>query len=108
VTKLSEKKNNYDKIFVTREKGRPSMYYFFYAKVDPKLVQTANSQIKKDQGEFLSFENIEFIDKTEQIEVGKNSLIISSLDFYRKNLNPEGFLIIDSTENQSWIFYEVK
>ena len=48
-------------VFVSREMGRPAMYYWFYSKIDPKFVQAANATAKKDQGEFLEFENIEFV-----------------------------------------------
>ena len=48
-------------VFVSRDMGRPAMYYWFYSKTDPKLVQEANANAKKDQGEFLEFENIEFV-----------------------------------------------
>jgi len=47
-------------VFVSREMGRPAMYYWFYTKTDPRMIQAANVTAKKDQGEFLEFENIEF------------------------------------------------
>lgn len=48
-------------VFVSRDMGRPAMYYWFYTKTDPRLVQVTNNTAKKDQGEFLEFENIEFV-----------------------------------------------
>jgi len=108
IQKLLLIKNNYEKIYVTREQGRPAMYYFFYAQVDPKLVQAFDQQAKKDQGEFLNFANIEFIDKSDQVDGTKKSLIISSPDFYKRFFAEQNFAIIDETENQTWVFYENK
>ncbi|PIY80089.1 MAG: hypothetical protein COY80_04665, partial [Candidatus Pacebacteria bacterium CG_4_10_14_0_8_um_filter_42_14] len=34
-------------VFVSRDMGRPAMYYWFYSKTDPKLVQAANAAAKK-------------------------------------------------------------
>lgn len=107
VEKLVPIQNNYEKIYMTREQGRPAMYYFFYSKTDPKLVQNANQLAKKDQGEFLEFQNIDFIDKPEQIDYTKKALIISSEDFYRGSFSKESVPVIDSTSEQTWVFYEI-
>jgi hypothetical protein len=48
-------------VYITREQGRPAMYYWFYTQTDPTLVQAVNDVAKKDQGEFLEFENIRFV-----------------------------------------------
>ena len=55
-----ENRNKYDKIFITRQLGRPSIYYFFYNQIDPQIVQADEEKADKDQGERLSFENIVF------------------------------------------------
>ncbi len=47
-------------VYVSREMGRPAMYYWFFTKTDPRLVQAANDTAKKDQGEFLEFGSVEF------------------------------------------------
>lgn len=96
IEKLVKIESNYEKIYITREQGRPAMYYFFYAQVDPRLVQAANQSAKKDQGEFLEFQKIEFIDKIEQIDSNKKALLISSPDFYK-----------DSSDKAIWSFYEI-
>ena len=62
-------KDNYQKIFITRELGRPSIYYWFYSKTDPSLVQIQNDLVKKDQGEFLEFENISFTYSPEILDI---------------------------------------
>jgi len=57
---VDEKQGQYDQIFVTRELGRPSMYYWFYTQTDPHLIQAINDQVAKDQGEYLEFGKIKF------------------------------------------------
>ncbi|MFZ5376069.1 MAG: hypothetical protein ACOZAN_00160 [Patescibacteria group bacterium] len=54
-------------IYISRDVGRPAMYYWFYFKTDPREVQQANANVKKDQGEFLEFKNVVF-SKTGQKE----------------------------------------
>jgi 4-amino-4-deoxy-L-arabinose transferase-like glycosyltransferase len=108
IKKLLLIENNYEKIYITREQGRPAMYYFFYAQVDPILVQAFAPQAKKDQGEFLNFSNIEFIDKSDQIDLTKKDLIISSPNFYQRFLVNKNLTMIDQTQEQSWVFYENK
>lgn len=107
VKKIIPIKDNYEKIYITREQGRPAMYYFFYAKVDPRLTQSFNKEAKKDQGEFLNFENIEFIDKTEQIVVNGKTLVVSSMDFYKKIFEDKNSYVINKTIDQTWILYEI-
>ncbi|MBD3279505.1 MAG: hypothetical protein GF390_02210 [Candidatus Pacebacteria bacterium] len=55
-------------VYLSRHQGRPAMYYWFYTQTDPGLVQQANQQVAKDQGEFLAFENKFFIDQVEVIQ----------------------------------------
>jgi len=57
---VADEKDNYDTIYITRELGRPSIYYWFYTQTDPKEVQKLNNTVLKDQGEYLQFENIIF------------------------------------------------
>jgi len=57
---VNHNQDKYQKIFITRELGRPSIYYWFYSKTDPREIQILNDQVRKDQGEFLEFQNITF------------------------------------------------
>jgi len=57
---VADEKDNYDTIYITRELGRPSIYYWFYTQTDPQIIQALNNQVLKDQGEYLEFENIIF------------------------------------------------
>lgn len=107
IGKLNKIENNYETIYITREQGRPAMYYFFYTETDPSLVQNANQLAKKDQGEFLEFQKIKFIDKPEQIDFNKQALIISSLNFYQNSFSKDSIPIIDKTDEETWVFYEI-
>jgi 4-amino-4-deoxy-L-arabinose transferase-like glycosyltransferase len=69
-------KTDYQNIYLTRELGRPSIYYWFYTKTNPTLVQATESTVKKDQGEFLEFDNLKFgLPQNNQYSL--NSLIIA-------------------------------
>lgn len=57
---INSRYGNYDQIYISREQGRPSIYYWFYSKTDPRHVQAANSSTLKDQGEFLQYDKINF------------------------------------------------
>lgn len=48
-------------IYITRERGRPAMYDWFYSKIDPRLVQSAEVTTKKDLSEFLEFGNRKYV-----------------------------------------------
>ena len=77
------------KVFLTRELGRPSMYYWFFSKTDPVRVQQAAETVKKDQGEFLEFEQFQFISSVN--EVTSSGLIVSTPEEFQKftSLYPE-------------------
>jgi len=57
---IKDNQDNYDQVFITNQLGRPSIYYFYHLKINPKAVQQEESTAKKDQGERLSFKNINF------------------------------------------------
>ena len=75
-------------IFISREQGRPAMYYWFYTKSDPRQVQDWNNLAKKDQGEYLEYKNISFFDDFSAID-SNSGLIAASpkklVDFMAKN-----------------------
>ncbi len=104
VKKVFSKKDQYEKVYITRENGRPAMYYFFYNRIDPKQVQAFDHQAKKDQGEFLNFENLEFVDQFKQIDQDQKALVVSTKSFYGNHT----FKIIDQTGGGDWVFYETK
>jgi hypothetical protein len=49
------------RVYIDREHGRPSMYYFWYGDIDPREVQTVSDLETFDQGEYITFKNISFI-----------------------------------------------
>jgi hypothetical protein len=68
-------------IFITREYGRPAMYYWFYTKTDPTEVQEEQELAAKDQQEFLSFQNITFINTVNEAKPG---IVASSPEGYEQ------------------------
>lgn len=72
-------------IYVSREQGRPAMYYWFFSKTDPNLVQQENKTAPQDQGEFLNFQNIQFIDRADQIQA-KGQFILAASDKFSSSL----------------------
>ena len=62
VTIINQKKQEYPDvpIYVSRSLGRPAMYYWFYSQTDPRQVQALEGTAKKDQGEFLEFNQLKF------------------------------------------------
>ena len=62
-------------VFVTREQGRPSIYFLWYTKQDPHELQQQNDSLKKDQQELLEFGPYTFGDV---IPSDKSLLIASS------------------------------
>lgn len=60
VKAVAKRQDRYEQIFITRELGRPSIYYWFYTQTDPRQVQAVNNQVKKDQSEYLEFGKIKF------------------------------------------------
>ncbi len=49
------------RFLISRSEGRPAMYYWFYQQTDPNLVQKLDAKVKQDQGEYLEFEQLEFV-----------------------------------------------
>lgn len=68
-------------VFVTREYGRPAMYYWFFSQTDPRLVQAAETTSPKDQGEFLQYQNISFINTVNEAKAG---IVASSDEGYQQ------------------------
>lgn len=54
-------------IYITREQGRPAMYTWFYTKTNPQLVQKWDEIAKQDQGEYLEFQNIKFVNSLDEV-----------------------------------------
>lgn len=83
VAKVDQLKTTYpdQEVFITREYGRPAMYYWFYTKTSPADVQAAEATALKDQAEFLQFENISFVNSVNEAKPG---IVASSLKGYEQ------------------------
>ncbi|NCN03662.1 MAG: glycosyltransferase family 39 protein [Candidatus Pacebacteria bacterium] len=67
VNTLAEYNDGTIPLYITREQGRPAMYYWFYTKTDPSLVQQWDKTAKMDQGEYLEFKNIKFVNSLQEV-----------------------------------------
>lgn len=75
VATLSQLKQDGQKVYITREQGRPSIYYLFYNKIDPRMVQAQDNDVKKDQQELLQVGEYYFVD---ELRPERGSLVASS------------------------------
>ena len=66
-----------EQIYITREQGRPAMYYWFYSQIDPTLVQSYELTSSKDQSEFLQFGRFHFIDSADAVSTSYGILAAS-------------------------------
>jgi 4-amino-4-deoxy-L-arabinose transferase-like glycosyltransferase len=80
-------------IYITREQGRPAMYYWFFSQTEPARVQAANATAQKDQGEFVSFEEMAFPNTT--AEVMTIPAIVASSPAGKEELVLKGYLVAD-------------
>jgi 4-amino-4-deoxy-L-arabinose transferase-like glycosyltransferase len=83
-------------IYITREYGRPAMYYWFFTKTDPQRVQAIDASVPKDQGEYLEYENIHFVRSANEVKPG----IVA--------VTPAGAVQLDSQYRQVTPIAEVK
>jgi len=101
-------------VYITREQGRPAMYYWFYTKTDPVLVQAENATAKKDQSEFLTFQNISFPNTVHEISIQDDGAIVASSQAGLEHFQQKNMIIEDlvSVQNQLgktiWNIYTVK
>lgn len=58
--KLKEIKKPEEKVYITTEYGRPSMYYLFYTSYDPAKEQILEPSLPKDQLELLRIDDYNF------------------------------------------------
>lgn len=62
LTQLRKHQQDGESLQVSRAYGRPAMYVWFTEKTDPRLVQAEAESAKKDQGEFLTFQEWSYFD----------------------------------------------
>ncbi len=94
-----------DQIYITREQGRPAMYYWFFSQTDPRLVQAYEKTAYKDQGEFLQFGRLHFIDKADQVSTSFGILAASPSFTADVGLATDGdnVTIVDSFGKPIWV-----
>lgn len=78
-------------VFITREYGRPAMFYWFFSQTDPRRVQAAAPTSSRDQSELTSFENMKFINSTNSVE-SDQAILVSSPGF-AENLTGLGYAL---------------
>jgi len=100
-------------IYITRELGRPAMYYWFYNQTDPRLVQQQDETATKDQGEYLSFSKVKFVDSLSTII--KPAIIVASAEQFTiqtarnlDNLKPDEVVVRDRAGKIVWVIFELK
>lgn len=59
---LAKYKKEGEQVYVSREQGRPAMYYLFYSQFDPKTLQDMGPSQPKDQLELLQVGDYSFVD----------------------------------------------
>ncbi len=67
-------------IFITREQGRPAMYWWFYTKTKPQLIQANDATAKQDQGEFLEFNNLHFVRTLDEVQQQVGAIVAGSAE----------------------------
>ncbi len=74
-------------IFISRSEGRPAAYLWFYQKTQPQLVQALNDSVKKDQGEYLTFDIFNFVGSPGEIPDSPAIVVLTKSEFdnYRMN-----------------------
>lgn len=98
-------------IYITREQGRPAMYYWFFSQTEPHRVQAANASAAKDQGEYLTFENITFPNTVS--EVKSSPAIVASSPEGKEQLVTDGYTITNEViiktllGKPTWSVYQV-
>lgn len=97
--------------FITREQGRPAMYYWFFTQTEPERVQQAETSSKHDQGEFTTFEKITFPNSTS--EITSDQAVVASSPEGRAALEARGYIasdvvsIADPANHTVWQVYQV-
>ncbi len=98
---IGENKKPGEQVYITREQGRPAMYYLFYSKYDPVKLQAIEPKLPKDQLELLQVDDYHFIDALSDDQKG---LIATSGTRYviggkiEKN-------ILDKERNIVWVIW---
>jgi len=104
-----ENQDKYDAVYITRAQGRPSIYYFFYGKIDPNKVQGQEKLVAKDQGEFLEFDKVKFGSFVPNSKnLAKTLVVASSSEVERLENKPAILRTIHFLDGQvAFVIYEI-
>jgi len=100
------------KVAVSREYGRPAMYYFFMNSIDPRQVQAQDSTEVMDQSEFITYKNIVFFDTADQVKdsdvifASPKSKVVTDINDQRDMT--QVYTLSSPTGIPLWIGYEKK
>jgi hypothetical protein len=98
-------------IFMTREYGRPAMYYWFFTKTNPTRVQAQMPLVPKDQSEALAFENIRFIRTISELPADQSGLVVSTeAGFETVSSQKETTIVtyvVEKSGKVNWVLYEI-
>lgn len=99
-------------VYVSREYGRPAMYYWFFTKTSALTVQAEEDISKKDQGEFLRFKQYIFYRDISEIEDREAYIAVpvdQQTELTQRNPNLELIAEIPDINNEPlWFIYYVK
>lgn len=94
---------------ISREYGRPAMYYFFFTQAEPIQVQAAAQIVPMDQKEFLAYQQVEFVRSPGEVS-SSSQVIASSPEFMRQVASSDTVTILkevhDLSGNVVWVVYE--
>jgi hypothetical protein len=111
VSSLAEYNDGLIPVYITREQGRPAMYYWFYSKTDPSVVQEWDKIAKMDQGEYVEFENIKFVNSLDEVTDSAAIIVGSEGQVNQVTTKSNQLTILDSIYNLSndvvWIIGKV-
>jgi len=97
-------------IYISREWGRPAMYYWFYSQTKPEEVQAWNNFATKDQGEYLEFKNFNFINDVGEIDTNSGLLAASDktiANFLKHKSNYKIELIAEFADAQGELVWQI-
>lgn len=104
------------KIFITREKGRPAMYYWFFTQTNPRLVQAENQIAEKDQGEYTTYKTMSFEKSINEVPEEPLLLVASKeqTERYLQRASAKGlqatslYTVLDLNDKPVWIITQVR
>lgn len=96
-TWIGEHKRPGEQVYITREQGRPAMYYLFYSQYDPRELQKVEQTLPKDQLELLQVGDYHFVtalsDEYHGIIATSGTKIVVGGKIIENILDPEGRIV---------------